>query len=435
MVPASIEPALATANTSNSGDVPCKITTATFSHWNVRFTMALPLKNIRCSGENHLITSIVQCLGQGHLLCRDCHFTPSPAILPKEARCPLDGSVVVKDNAETRSLTRKNIPCPSVITFESGHKPACTWQGPYQDVKCHLDECTGIPDSIKLKMQNQQIRKLQEQLRDSEKKQRLMQQSLKQGWRHKSGHSLPLLSGTVGDVRNAPVPVSQTQQTQTGADQSAARAGNMEQPFRLAVPGSFRQFAFSNLSDNRYLSHIQRSTMPVGRLSPVESPDNTDKCVDVFLWRIDGFNSWLEYTLSDEGSSYYSPAFYTTDRYCVSGQIYPYKHDRGGCYLGVYIAVWKGQYDEQMSWPMNKKITLSLVNQNNPPEKIARTFVSVEKPSCFQKPQNLVNKGWGYPKFLSLEAMKNSEIVKNNSLHMEIKLENPSPVPGASEGQ
>lgn len=349
MTPASAEATLATAYIKNQTDVPWEARTATFSHRNVRFTMGFPPKNIQCSGENHLVTSIVQCLEQGHYFCRDCQFSSSPEVLPEGTKCPLDGSAVVNDLAESRIFRHTIIPCPSKSTFSPPCEPACPWEGSYKDIRSHLDECSGIPDRTKLMMQDQRIKELQAQLIKSEEIHNTMIQSL---------------------------------------------------------------------------TNLQRSTVPVGTLSPMESPDNTGKCVDVFLWKIDGLQSLFPDAVSDDDLSYYSPPVYTTGGYCVSGQICCYRHACGTSYLGLYIAIWKGQYDEQVSWPMSKIITASAVNQNNLSKSVGDRFASDDKPG-FQNPPILVNEGWGFPKFLNLNASNISEFLKNDSLQIEIKLGDP----------
>ena len=445
MTPASAQASIATANTSDPTDVPGKSQAATFSHRNVCFTMDLPSKKIQCSGENHLITSIVQCLGEGHLLCRDCQFTSSPASLTEQLKCPSDGSDTFDDIAETRSFRHTKIPCPSATTFEPRHEPACTWEGPYQEVKSHLDECTGIPDRTKLIMQDLRIKELQVQLTNSEKKQSAMIESLTQKYEaldqrmiqqleREADSFLPLLTRTVGSLDNA---IKGVDKIRTRLDRLDARTGNMEQQFNSAVFRSVRQSAADSLAaEQRYLTNLQRpyGYVMAGSLSPLGSSGNTDKCVDVFLWRMGGFKSWLANAISNKAQCY-SPVIYTTDRYCVSGQISAYErtitpYKRVG-YLSISIAVWKGQYDERISWPMRKIITVSLVNQIDPANNAAKTFSSDDKPA-FHKPHNLVSDGWGFHKFLRLEGLNNPGIVQNDALQIKIKLEDPSPGSGAS---
>ena len=441
MTPASAQVSLATANTSDPIDVPGKPQKATFFHRNVCFTMDLPSKKIQCSGENHLITSIAQCLGEGHLLCRDCQLTSSPATLTEKPKCPLDGFDIVDDIAETRSFGHIEIPCPSATTFEPCREPACTWKGAYREVKFHLDECNGIPDSTKLMMQGLQLKELQAQLTNSEKKQSAMIQSLTQKYealdqrtlrllKRDAENLLPLLTRAVRCIGDANGSIDKIR---TRLDRLEVRTGNMERQFNSFVFKSARQSAAESLAaEQRYLTNLQRSYVTAGSLSPMESSDNTGRCVDVFLWRIDGFQSWLADAATKKDQCHYCPAVYTTDRYCVSGQLSSYEQASARGYLGVYIAVWKGQYDEQIHWPMSKMITVSLVDQNDPAKRAGGMFASEEKPS-FQKPQKRVNSGWGFPKFLAMNDLSNPEIVQNDSLHITIKLEDPSPGSGVSE--
>ena len=442
MTPASAHASIATANSRRPADVPGKAQTATFFHRSVRFSMDHPSEKIQCNGENHLITSIVRCLGEGHLLCRDCQLTSGPAILTEKPKCPFDGTDMVEDIVASRSFAHVIISCPSATTFEPCHEPACTWKGAYREVKSHLDECNGIPDNTKLMMQGLQLKELQAQLTNSEKKQSAMIQSLTQKYealdqrkiqqlKRDADNLLPLLTRTVGCIGNV---IGDLDKIRTRLDRLEARTGNMERQFNSAVFRSARQSAAESLAaEQMYLTNLQQSYVTAGSLSPLESSDNTGRCVDVFLWRIDGFQSWLaDAVTTRKDQSHYCPAFYTTDRYCVSGQISSFEQASASGYFGVFIAVWKGQYDEQIRWPMSKIITLSLVNQNAPARTGRGMFASGDRPG-FQKPQNRVNNGWGIPEFLSLSDLGNPEIVQNYSLHIQIKLEDSATGPGASE--
>ncbi|MBO9496346.1 hypothetical protein J7438_20015 [Thalassotalea sp. G20_0] len=290
-------------------------------------------------------------------------------------------------------------------------------------------------------MQGQQLKELQAQLMNSEKKQSARIQSLNQKYealdqgtlrllKRDAENLLPLLTRAVLCLGNANRSIDRLR---TRLDRLEERTGNMERQFNSFVFRSVRQSAAESLAaEQRYLINLQRYYVTVGSLSPMESSDNTGRCVDVFLWRIDGVQSWLADAATKKDQSHYCPAVYTTDRYCVSGQLSSYEQASAKGFLGVYIAVWKGQYDEQIHWPMNKVITVSLVNQNDPAKRAGGMFASEEKPS-FQKPQKRVNSGWGFSKFLALNDLSNPEIVQNDSLLITIKLEDPPPGSGVSE--
>jgi hypothetical protein len=83
-----------------------------------------------------------------------------------------------------------------------------------------------------------------------------------------------------------------------------------------------------------------------------------------FTWRIDNIREKI--TLAQRGSKsdsvIYSPSFYSLEAgYKLSLCIYPAGDNNQG-YLSLYFVVMKGQFDEILQWPFQKRVYLSLLN-------------------------------------------------------------------------
>lgn len=83
-----------------------------------------------------------------------------------------------------------------------------------------------------------------------------------------------------------------------------------------------------------------------------------------FTWRVDNIRDKI--TLAQAGNRpdnvIYSPSFYSLEAgYKLSLCIYPAGDNNQG-YLSLYFVVMKGQFDEILQWPFQKRVYLSLLN-------------------------------------------------------------------------
>lgn len=94
----------------------------------------------------------------------------------------------------------------------------------------------------------------------------------------------------------------------------------------------------------------------------------------MFIWKIDYFSNILWRAKTREEEIIYSASFYTdrTDSYGYKLKVkcYPNCHwmGRNNCLL-VCIVIMKGEYDAMLPWPFKKKVTLTLIDQQEDPLK------------------------------------------------------------------
>ena len=88
-------------------------------------------------------------------------------------------------------------------------------------------------------------------------------------------------------------------------------------------------------------------------------------CSGQFSWRIDNIREKIKLAQGggDESASVmYSPSFHSLEGgYKLSLCIYPAGDNNQG-YMSLYFVVMKGQFDEILQWPFQKRVYLSLLN-------------------------------------------------------------------------
>jgi len=118
----------------------------------------------------------------------------------------------------------------------------------------------------------------------------------------------------------------------------------------------------------------------------------------IFIWRINNFTDfWRQAYFSaktDQKPSKESVPFYTdrTESYGYKLKVRIYPEGSVGRFYGsmvVAIVVMKGEYDAILSWPFEKKVTFTLIDQQEDPverKNITHLFIPANDPEAFAKP-------------------------------------------------
>ncbi|XP_032095044.1 TNF receptor-associated factor 1-like [Thamnophis elegans] len=75
-----------------------------------------------------------------------------------------------------------------------------------------------------------------------------------------------------------------------------------------------------------------------------------------------------------------------------------------GTHLSLFLVVMKGEYDFQLKWPFQHKVTFTLLDQVNNCH-ISTVFRSLESSCSFQRPINETNVASGVPEFYPLNSL------------------------------
>ena len=93
-------------------------------------------------------------------------------------------------------------------------------------------------------------------------------------------------------------------------------------------------------------------------------------------------------------------------------------------HISLFVVVLRGKYDDQLHWPFQQKVTLTIVDQQGKDD-----VVDVFQPSTtsvsFQKPKNNMNIANGSPLFMPLTylKLKGRSYVKDDCMLIKVKVD------------
>ncbi|XP_070593917.1 TNF receptor-associated factor 1-like isoform X2 [Erythrolamprus reginae] len=125
-----------------------------------------------------------------------------------------------------------------------------------------------------------------------------------------------------------------------------------------------------------------------------------------FLWKVPRVGLRMREAKTGKRTAIYSPPFYTS-RYGYKLCLKLYLNGDGtgtGTHLSLFLVLMKGEYDFQLKWPFQHKVTFTLLDQVNN-HHVSTTFRSLESSSSFQRPVNETNLASGLPEFYPLNLL------------------------------
>ena len=110
----------------------------------------------------------------------------------------------------------------------------------------------------------------------------------------------------------------------------------------------------------------------------------------------------------DDNSRWYSPPFYSHlggYKMCLWVDANGEGEEEGkGTHVSVFVCLMRGEFDDDLKWPFNGKITIQL-KRTNPfePQHFQKALVFDDKcgDDAVCKPTRERNRGWGYLAFIS----------------------------------
>ena len=117
----------------------------------------------------------------------------------------------------------------------------------------------------------------------------------------------------------------------------------------------------------------------------------------------------FQYYQSNDLTFFSEPFYSHPDGYKMKVQIYPNGlSDARGAYMGLYVAIYRGEFDDQLRWPFNGSITVQAYNRTTQQWSNEHTII-MNKEECAEKVERsvdiLTQGGWGHHKFLSLSDL------------------------------
>ena len=139
------------------------------------------------------------------------------------------------------------------------------------------------------------------------------------------------------------------------------------------------------------------------------------------IWKIDKIDLRMARARSGKVVALHSAPCYTKQyeyKYCT--RLYLQGDGMGrSTHVSLFFVVMKSEYDQLLNWPMQRKITLELINHVNEAENVIESFVSNPRSSSFQRPTNNMNVASGCPMFISIEKFLTGGFIVDNSAYIK----------------
>ena len=140
-----------------------------------------------------------------------------------------------------------------------------------------------------------------------------------------------------------------------------------------------------------------------------------------FIWKIDKIDFRMAQAKSGKITVLHSVPCYTKQyeyKYCL--RLYLQGDGMGrSTHVSLFFVVMKSEYDQLLTWPMQKRITFELINHVNEAENVIESFVSNPRSSSFQRPRSNMNVASGCPMFISLEKFSSGGFIADNCAYIK----------------
>ena len=175
--------------------------------------------------------------------------------------------------------------------------------------------------------------------------------------------------------------------------------------------------------------HLDLACVKLGdtqkKLEKLEKRVNVlEKCESSFTRRIDCFSEVLRKAKSGEETMIESSPFYRYGYKCKI-RIYPNGFVSGGnTHLSVFLVIMKGEYDATLTWPFDKKVTFTLIDQQeneHDRENIVGSTTSDPKfRNSVLRPVTQENVGRGFTEFVSHEKLQKRRYIVEDTIFVQV---------------
>ena len=139
------------------------------------------------------------------------------------------------------------------------------------------------------------------------------------------------------------------------------------------------------------------------------------------IWKIDKIDFRMAQARSGKVVVLHSAPCYTKQyeyKYCT--RLYLQGDGMGrSTHVSLFFVVMKSEYDQLLSWPMQKRITFELINHEDEAESVIESFISNPRSSSFQQPTNNMNVASGCPMFISIEKFLTGGFIVDNCAYIK----------------
>ena len=149
----------------------------------------------------------------------------------------------------------------------------------------------------------------------------------------------------------------------------------------------------------------------------------------VHTWKISDFGKVLREAISGNETGIESDIFYDCN-YKFFLSLHPNgASSKFSDHLSIYFHILKGEYDAMLSWPFSKKVTFTLIDQQENPEdreNIVHSFKADPKDKdCFGRPAEEAYAGYGNSKFVSHDKLRKRRYIMDDTIFIQVKIAPP----------
>ena len=153
----------------------------------------------------------------------------------------------------------------------------------------------------------------------------------------------------------------------------------------------------------------------------------------IYTWKINGFHRVLEQAKTGKVEKIESDPFYTSEGgYKVRLCLYPNGFSEGkNTHLLIYLRVMKGDFDSILKWPFAKRVTLTLIDQQenaNDRKNFTVTILGNQEQHIWNmRPLGEFNSLGGIPQFVSHDVLMKRCYVQDDTIFVQAKFETLAP--------
>ena len=148
----------------------------------------------------------------------------------------------------------------------------------------------------------------------------------------------------------------------------------------------------------------------------------------LFTWKIESFSELLRLAETFKQTDIYSSPFYRYGYKCKLNLCPNGNGDGENTHLSIFIIVMKGEYDAILTWPFNKNVTLTLIDQQkdaNARENIVKfLFADPSKRGCARPVENQ-SAEWGFQRFASHENLQERSYIVDDTISIQVQIGSP----------
>ncbi|XP_066466191.1 TNF receptor-associated factor 6 [Tiliqua scincoides] len=170
------------------------------------------------------------------------------------------------------------------------------------------------------------------------------------------------------------------------------------------------------------ITHIGDLKRTIRTLEDKIAEIEAQQCNGIFIWKIENFSVYLKAQEEERPVVIHSPGFYTGKpgyKLCLRLHIQLPNAQRCANYISLFVHTMQGEYDSHLPWPFQGTIRLSILDQSEGSPRHNHEEVMDTKPEllAFQRPTaNRNPKGFGYVTFMQLQALKQRNYIKGDTL-------------------